>query len=86
MKGDDIAERLLDFSVRVLRLVAVLPKNLPGKHIAHQLLRSATSMGANYEEARGGQSFPDFVHKLSISWKESRETCYWLKLIQSGLD
>jgi four helix bundle protein len=45
------------------------------------LLRSGTSCGANYEEARGGESHADFVHKLSVCWKESRESLYSLKLI-----
>jgi four helix bundle protein len=81
MKGDDLSERLLNFAVRVIRLVAALPKNQAGKHVGGQLLRCGTSAGANYEEARGAESRPDFIHKLSISWKETRETWYWLKVI-----
>jgi four helix bundle protein len=81
MKGDDIAERLLDFAVRIIRLVGALPKNQLGKHISGQLVRSGTSTGANYEEARGAESRADFVHKLGVSWKEIRETWYWLKVI-----
>ncbi|MBK8013463.1 MAG: four helix bundle protein [Deltaproteobacteria bacterium] len=52
MKGDNIATRLVDFGASVVRLVAALPQDRPGKHIADQLLRSATSGGSNYEEAR----------------------------------
>lgn len=86
MKGDDISERLLDFGVRVLRLVEVLPKTMAGKHVAGQLLRSGTSAGANYEEARGGESKQDFIHKLAVAWKEIRESWYWLRLIaKSGM-
>lgn len=81
MKGDDLSERLLNFAVRMIRLVGALPKNQAGKHIAGQALRAGTSAGANYEEARGAESRPDFIHKLSVSWKETREACYWLKLI-----
>ena len=82
MKGDDIAERLLDFAARVIRLVDSLPKRLAGKHVGGQLLRCGTSAGANYEEGRGAESRADFVHKLGISRKEAREASYWLRLIQ----
>jgi four helix bundle protein len=82
MKGDDIAERLLDFAVRIIRLITALPKSVVGKHVGGQLVRAGTSAGANYEEARGGQSRPDFIHKLAIAWRETREACYWLRLIQ----
>ena len=81
MKGDDIADRLLDLGVRVMRLVEALPRTMAGKHLAGQLLRSGTSAGANYEEARGAESRADFIHKLGIAWKETRESLYWLKLI-----
>src|SRR5262245_53326165 len=81
MKGDDLAERFLNFAVRVLRLVASFPKTMPGKHVATQLVRSATSAGSNYEEARGAESRADFIHKMAVAWKETRESCYWLRLI-----
>lgn len=84
MKGDDISDRLVDFSVRIIRLVNSLPKNCIGKHVAKQLLRSGTSSGANYEEARGAESLADFIHKLGIVLKELRETHYWLKVIKKG--
>jgi four helix bundle protein len=81
MRGDELSDRLLDFGVRVIRLAGALPRGVASRHVASQLLRSGTSCGANYEEARGGESHADFVHKLSVCWKESRETWYWLKLI-----
>ena len=81
MKGDNIAERLLDFGARIVRLVRALPDDRPGKHIADQLLRSGTSGGSNYEEARSAQSRRDFVHKVSLAAKEMREALYWLALI-----
>ncbi len=49
-----------------------------------QLLRSGTSIGANVEEAVGAQSKSDFIHKLSIAYKESRETSYWLRLLNDA--
>ena len=50
--------------------------------ISRQLIRSATSVGANIEEAIAGQSRKDFYHKLSISYKESRESLYWIRLME----
>ena len=50
--------------------------------MSRQLLRSSTSIGANLEEAIGGQSNKDFLSKISISYKESRETIYWLRLLR----
>lgn len=81
MKGDDISDRLLDFAVRIIRLTQALPKSVAGRHIGGQLIRCGTSAGSNYEEARGAESRADFVHKLGVSWKETRESHYWLRLI-----
>lgn len=81
MKGDDIAERLLDFGVRIITLVNVLPKTIGSRHIGGQLLWSGTSAGANYEEARGAESKADFIHKMGIVLKELLESRYWLKMI-----
>lgn len=76
------SERLLDFGVKIVTLTIKLRKSETGKHIADQLLRSGTSVGANYEEACGAQSRSDFIHKLQIVLKEMRESLYWLKLVQ----
>src|SRR5262245_4814151 len=84
MRGDDIAERLLDFAVRVIRLVDVLPKSAVGRHVGIQLAKAGTSGGANYEEARGAESKADFVHKLGVAWKEVRESCFWIRLVHRG--
>ena len=80
-KGDDLAERLLDFTVRIIKLVNTLPKTSIGKHIGGQLIRSGTSSGANYEEACGAESRSDFAHKLSIVLKELKESRFWLRVI-----
>lgn len=84
MKGDDISERFLDFGVRVMRLVQAWPRNFVGRHVGSQLIRCGTLTGANYEEARGAESKADFIHKLGISWKEIRESWYWLRLIHQA--
>ncbi len=81
MKGDDIANRLVDVGARVINVVDALPDRLTGRHVAGQLIRCATSAGSNYEEARGAESQRDFTHKLGISVKELAETRYWLRLI-----
>ena len=82
MRGDDIAERLLDFAARVIKMTDALPKSQSAKHIGLQIVRSATAGGANYEEARGAESNKDYVHKLSICLKELREARYWIRAIK----
>ena len=80
MKGDDIAERLLTFAAAVVTRVGMLPASTAGRHVGSQLVRSATSAGANYEEARSAESRADFIHKILLAAKESRESRYWLDL------
>ena len=80
MKGDDIANRLLDLAVACLRLAAELDATPASKHVARQLIRCSTSGGANYEEARAAESSADFAHKVAIAAKEVGETVYWLKI------
>jgi len=76
-----LSERLLNFGASVIKLTRSLRKGPVDNHVARQLLRSATSAGANYEEACSGESRADFIHKLQIALKELNETLYWLKLI-----
>ena len=78
----DLEERLLEFSVRIIKIVEQLPNTRTGRHIAGQLLRSGTSPYPNHGETQAAESPKDFVHKLRISLKELRETQRWLKLIQ----
>ncbi len=77
----DLDVRLLDFGVRIIKLVEALPRTLTGRRIGDQLLRSGTAVGANYEEAQGAESKEDFTHKLQVALKEVRESRYWLRLI-----
>ena len=76
-------ERLLDYTVRMIKLVEELPRTRTGNHVANQLLRSGTSASPNHGEAQAAESPSDFIHKLRICLKELRETKRWLKLIQS---
>ena len=70
------------FAVRVIRLYQHLSETKKEFVLSKQLLRSGTSIGANVEEAIGGQSRADFVSKLAIAYKEARETSYWLRLLK----
>lgn len=82
----DIRDRTFRFGVRVIRLVRVLPKDASGFAIGGQVVRSGTSIGANIEEAQNSSSKKEFIHSLTISLKEARETDYWLRMIgESGL-
>ncbi len=78
----DLEERLLAYSVQIIKIVEQLPKTRVGNHVAGQLLRSGTSPYPNHGEAQAAESPKDFVHKLRISLKELRETQRWLSLIQ----
>ena len=78
----DLEERLLKYSVRIIKLVEQLPNTRTGNHVAGQLLRSGTSPYPNHGEAQAAESPKDFTHKFRISLKELRESERWLKLIQ----
>jgi len=77
----DIHDRLLAFGVRIVKFSKLLSKNIENRSIADQLLRSATSVGANMQEADAASSRKDFINKVNIAKKEIQETNYWLKLI-----
>jgi len=77
----DLEDRLVRFGAGICRLTEQLPASPVGKHVALQLIRSATSSLANYGEVQGAESRRDFVNKLGICVKELRETRAWLKLI-----
>ncbi len=77
-----ISERTFNFAVRIIKLCSFLEEK-PGvsRTLSQQLLRAATSIGANTAEAKSGQSRRDFLNKLEIALKEARETKYWLRLL-----
>jgi four helix bundle protein len=81
-KTYDLEERLLEYSVRIIKIVEQLPNTRVGNHVAGQLLKSGTSPYPNHGEAKAAESARDFIHKLRIALKELRETQRWLKLIQ----
>jgi four helix bundle protein len=81
-----LQDRTKNFALRVIKLVEALPKNRSGYVIGNQLLRSSTSVGANYRAACRGRSKAEFIAKLGIVLEEVDETCYWLELImEAGL-
>lgn len=79
-RSRDLSDRLLTFSARVIRLLDAFRATKAAREVEGQLLRSGMGVGSNYEEARGADSRADFCHKLQISFKEMRETHYWLCL------
>jgi four helix bundle protein len=81
----DIRERSFEFAVRVLRAVRRLADDAASRVVAYQLVKAATSVGANVEEADGAESKRDFVHKLSIARKETRETRYWIRMVRASM-
>ncbi len=82
--NDDLRQRLYAFALSVVKLVRSLPKEMASYEIGKQLLRSGTSVSANYEEATGAFSKDDFIYKISISFKEAKETNFWLRLLKDS--
>lgn len=83
-KENVIQEKSYSFALEIIELVRRFPRNMEGLIIGRQLLRSATSVGANVEEAIGGFTKKDFRYTKSIALKEARETNYWLRLIRDS--
>jgi four helix bundle protein len=79
----DIQKRTFEFGVRVVGLVDRMPRTLAGETLARQLIRSGLSVGANVQEADGAESKRDFIHKISIAYKEARESRHWLATIRA---
>lgn len=77
----DLKDRTKKFAVSIIRFIRTLPKNDEGYILGKQLLRSGTSVGANYRSACKGKSTADFINKITIVEEEADECCYWLELI-----
>ena len=77
----DLEDRLVEFAARCIKVSDALPSTKAGQHLAGQLCRSGSSPALNYGEAQGAESRKDFVHKMSISLKELRESLICLKII-----
>ena len=86
MNPDDLKKRTKQFALRVLKLVTALPKTLAGKTIGGQLIRSGTSVGANYRAACRARSKLEFIAKIGIVEEEADESAFWMELIiEAGL-
>ena len=80
-KQYDLEERTLEFGKKIIRLCKTLPKNTINFRLIDQVIRSGTSMGANYREANETETKKDFRFRIRICRKEGKETIYWLNLI-----
>jgi four helix bundle protein len=86
MTERELLDRTKQFALRVIKLVGVLPRTIEGKAIANQLMRSGTSVAANYRAACRGRSKPEFISKLGTMEEEADESAFWLELlIDAGL-
>ena len=85
-KHQDLKERFYEFALAIVKLVRSLPRETAGIEIGRQVLKSGTSVAAHYEEAASGFSKADFIYKVSVSFKEAKESNLWLRLLKdSGL-
>jgi four helix bundle protein len=80
----DLRDRTNAFALQIIRLFAVLPKSTEAQVLGKQLLRSGTSVGANYREAHRARSKAEFIAKCGDSLRELEETAYWLELLVDG--
>ena len=82
----DLRERTKRFALRIIRMFSALPKTTEAQVLGKHVLRSGTSVGANYREAYRGRSKPEFIAKCGDSLRELEETAYWLELlVDSGI-
>jgi len=80
-KEEDLRDRTMEFAIRVIRMFTKLPKSTEAQVLGKQVLRSGTSIGANYREAYRGRSKAEFIAKCGDCLKEIEETAYWLELL-----
>lgn len=84
MDKKELEERTKKFALRIISFVSSLPKSKATDVLGYQLLKAATSIGANYREANRAESHEDFIHKIGIVEKEAAETQYWLGLFEDA--
>ena len=81
-QADELADRVKQFAVRVVRLVRSLPHSVPSEALARQLVKSATGESANYRAARRARSRAEFIAKIGIVVEEADESEHWLEVMQ----
>ncbi|HSI14432.1 MAG TPA: four helix bundle protein [Chthoniobacter sp.] len=79
-----LKDRTKEFALRVIRLVRALPRSVDGRAIGNQLIRSGTSVAANYRAACRARSRAEFAAKIGIVVEEADETCLWIELIMES--
>jgi four helix bundle protein len=84
MTEQELKERTKQFALRIMKLVDALPKTTAGRALGNQLVRSGTSVGANYRAACRGRSKAEFIAKIGIVIEETDECQFWLELIMDG--
>jgi len=84
MNRDELQVRTKRFALRIMKLADALPNMVSGRVVTGQIVRSGTSVGANYRAACRAKSKADFVNKINIVLEEADETTYWLELIIEG--
>lgn len=80
----DLEERMANFGIEIITLCKSIPENVITRPLISQIVRSATSIGANYSEANNSSSRRDFRNKVFIAKKEAQETKHWLKMLQAA--
>jgi four helix bundle protein len=80
----DLSKRTKGFALRIIKLLTALPRSSEAQVIGRQLLRSGTSVGANYREALRARSKSEYAAKMNIGLQELEETLYWLELLDEG--
>ena len=83
-KEKNLLKRTFDFAVRVIKFLRTITHSKENDVVRYQLAKAATSIGANYEEACGSFSKDDFRYKISICFKEFKESNYWLRIIKAA--
>jgi four helix bundle protein len=81
MTERELLERTKQFALRIFKVVGALPQTIQGKAVAAQLMRSGTSVAANYRAACRARSKPEFIAKLGMTEGEADESAFWLKLL-----
>ena len=81
MKENIVIEKSYTFAVKILKAVRKLERSIENYVLVKQLIRSSTSVGANLQESQGGLTKKEFIHKLNISYREAKESKYWISLI-----
>jgi len=84
MNSEELKARTKQFALRAMKLVGALPRTVVGRAIGDQLVRSGTSVGANYRAACRARSKAELAAKLGTVEEEADETCFWLELVIEG--